>query len=245
MSQQRPLSLAGSLSPRPSGPFKDREQGPHRPCVTVIVKRLVQRICRSTVSSKKCLPEVGLRLLRCISRGSRASQGPRGSWGGGRAGTPGPQPRLTACGHRRHGPAGAPRLGPPLPTHRSVSHSSSLAFLGLLSGSGQPGREAGEARALAAFVGSEARPAGLTGEDQRPQTRTALCLSYLAWELGKRNCGQVWPLPTRGLIPAPPLNTPGGRWRHSPGPWSPHPQKGTTHPESRILTTKPVAQHCP
>lgn len=112
----------------------------------MIVKRLVQRICRSTVSSKKCLPEVGLRLLRRISRGSRASQGPRGSWGGGRAGTPGPQPWLAACGHRRHGPAGAPRPGPPLPT-ADLSHThppsrhSWVCFQGLGSRAGRLGKQ--------------------------------------------------------------------------------------------------------
>lgn len=170
--------------------------------MTMIVKCLVQHICQRTVSSRKCLTEVGSRLLR------RDSRGPPGcawlpvlEWG--RAADRGALRLLRARGVRGEAVEQAPqgpspgsrrpvtadtglpvprsRGHPRRPTNPSHTHPLFLAFLALLSESGQPGREAGEAKALAAFMESEARPAGLTGEDPRPQTRTALsaCLIRL------------------------------------------------------------------
>ena len=197
----------------------------------MVVKCLVQRICQRTVSSKKCLPEVGSRLLR------RDSQGPPGcawlpalEWG--RAADRGALRLLRVRGvhgeaveQAPQGPSPGSRrpvtanTGLPVPrgrghlcrpTNPSHTHPLFLAFLALLSESGQPGREAGEAKALAALMESEARPAGLTGEYPRPQTRTALsaCLIRLgSWGTGTMGKFGLCP---RKVSSQPRLSTPLG-----------------------------------
>ena len=141
--------------------------------MTMIIKCLVQHICQRTVSSRKCLTEVGSRLLR------RDSRGPPGcawlpvlEWGraadrgalrllrvrGVRGEAVEQAPQGPSPGSRRPVTAdtGLPvprsRGHPRRPTNPSHTHPLFLAFLALLSESGQPGREAGEAKALAAFT---------------------------------------------------------------------------------------------
>ena len=160
LSEQTAACLPGrQLRPTVRPLYRSRPgAGPSQVNVTMTVKCPVPHRCRRTVSSKKCLPEASeerfsgpswlsaLKWGRAEDKGVSGSSGSKWHVGGGRAVTLGSQPWLTASGHSRHGPACAPRPGPPLPTHKSVSHSSCsfafrLCFQGLGNWAGRLGKQ--------------------------------------------------------------------------------------------------------